>query len=350
MNEVPVLSVWIEAEVRIHEESNVHSALGEACEDRVHVVVSEEHGWLFVGIYDGFNGPDAPEFLMANFYRAMYNELQGLFWEVEQEQPSNVAYENVEIVDDISAEPPTVQGSAKKEKFNTEQRFERFAFSVDDAISVNKAGFELVLNTMLRALHMTEAAYLDMIDKFLDRNPELALMGSCLLVVLMRDADVYVMNSEHQEEVGPSVDLEEAAENGASIEGIVKEPPKTLSEKVNEMVKNHSVQVMKLTALQLSTDNNTSIKEEVLRIKSELQDDSQCIVNDRVKGRLKVTRAFGAAFLKQHLTNQEVVSHVDRFMKKSPEGDPAQHLIEELMSPVAKKVLGCGAGLNWADF
>ena len=65
------------------EEDNVQWALGKAGEDRVHVVVSEEEGWLFVGIYDGFNGPDAPEFLMGNLYRAVYNELKGLFWEVE---------------------------------------------------------------------------------------------------------------------------------------------------------------------------------------------------------------------------------------------------------------------------
>lgn len=42
-----------------------------------------------------------------------------------------------------------------------------------------------------------------------------------------------------------------------------------------------------------------SLMQEVLRIKNEHPDDSQCIVNDRVKGRLKVTRAFGAGFLKQ---------------------------------------------------
>lgn len=32
---------------------------------------------------------------------------------------------------------------------------------------------------------------------------------------------------------------------------------------------------------------------------NEHPDDKNCIVNDRVKGRLKVTRAFGAGFLKQ---------------------------------------------------
>lgn len=41
------------------------------------------------------------------------------------------------------------------------------------------------------------------------------------------------------------------------------------------------------------------ILQEIIRIKNEHPDDTQCIVNDRVKGRLKVTRAFGAGFLKQ---------------------------------------------------
>ncbi|CAK9874067.1 unnamed protein product [Sphagnum jensenii] len=54
---------------------------GKAGEDRVHVVLSEEHGWLFVGIYDGFNGPDAPDFLMSNLYTAIYQELKGLLWD-----------------------------------------------------------------------------------------------------------------------------------------------------------------------------------------------------------------------------------------------------------------------------
>jgi predicted Zn-dependent peptidase len=48
------------------EQANLQWAQGQAGEDRVHVVLSEEHGWLFVGIYDGFNGPDAPDFLMSN--------------------------------------------------------------------------------------------------------------------------------------------------------------------------------------------------------------------------------------------------------------------------------------------
>lgn len=42
----------------------------------------------------------------------------------------------------------------------------------------------------------------------------------------------------------------------------------------------------------------------MLRIKTEHPDDNKCIVNDRVKGRLKVTRAFGAGYLKQVTQDQ----------------------------------------------
>ena len=41
--------------------------------------------------------------------------------------------------------------------------------------------------------------------------------------------------------------------------------------------------------------------------------------------------------LYQYLSNQEVVSQVESFMEKFPDGDPAQHLIEELLLRAAKK-------------
>ncbi|KAE8712757.1 Protein phosphatase 2C 29 [Hibiscus syriacus] len=498
-------------------------ALGKAGEDRVHVVVSEEQGWLFVGIYDGFNGPDAPEFLMGNLYRAVFHELHGLFWELDEDsenktenekeneaenktnQPSiliatcslnktdsetenqNISIEEAESAGQGLIEENESRGVVQErvrkvtfEPVGTEIRrrrlweflaeddpedgldlsgSDRFAFSVDDAITVSKEGSavsrrwlllsklrqglskhredsgsslfpwrfrlqekekveevgsrveeriqktgrkrkegpvdpELVLGALSRALEMTELAYLDMTDKVLDTNPELALMGSCLLVVLMRDADVYVMNvgdsraivSQYEpEDVGTCMEERKHGENGSSVEVIVEE---TLApaEKAVKPVNEAPPQSMRLTALQLSTDHSTSIGEEIIRIKNEHPDDSQCFVNDRLKGRLKVTRAFGAGFLKkpklndallemfrneyigtapylscspslrhhrlcprdqflilssdglyQYLSNQEVVSLVESFMEKFPDGDPAQHLIEEVLMHAAKK-------------
>ncbi|KAG4171447.1 hypothetical protein ERO13_A12G209700v2 [Gossypium hirsutum] len=502
---------------------DVQWALGKAGEDRVHVVVSEEQGWLFVGIYDGFNGPDAPEFLMGNLYRAVFHELHGLFWELDEEienkteneneneaenktNPSNILIatgslnktdsetenqnNSVEEVTSVgqgligeNESSGVVQERVRRVTFEPEgteirrrrlweflaeddpedgldlSGSDRFAFSVDDAITVSKEGsavsrrwlllsklrqglskhregtgsllfpwrfrleekekvedvdnrvegrvqktgrrrkegsvdHELVLRALSRALEETELAYLDMTDKVLDTNPELALMGSCLLVVLMRDEDVYVMNvgdsraivaQYESEDVGSSMEGRKHEENGSNMEGIVEE---TLApgEKAIKPVIGAPAESMRLTALQLSTDHSTSIEDEVIRIKNEHPDDSQCIVNDRVKGRLKVTRAFGAGFLKkpklndallemfrneyigtapyiscspslrhhrlcprdqflilssdglyQYLSNQKVVSLVESFMEKFPDGDPAQHLIEEVLMHAAKK-------------
>lgn len=481
-----------EAELKI--DGNVQWALGKAGEDRVHVVVSEEHGWLFVGIYDGFNGPDAPEFLMGNLYRAVFNELEGLFWDAEDacstaSQSASVPAEETKASTancDEEANNGQVlnRRSVKRVTFQSDQieirrkhlweflaeddnedgldlsGSDRFAFSVDDALCLSNSGSAvsrrslllsklkqglskhkdvhgkkllfpwrfkledkekvevdnkvaeerscrsgkkrkvgpvdpcLVLRALNRALEVTELAYLDMTEKVLDQYPELALMGSCLLVVLMRDEDVYVMNVGdsraivaqcENEEVTSSSVLNEHGNVESSAEGIVEESG-ALDQSQNKGGNETPSEAVRLTPLQLSTDHSTSIEEEVIRIKNEHPDDCQCIVNDRVKGRLKVTRAFGAGFLKQpklndsllemfrneyigtkpyiscspslchhklcardqflvlssdglyqYLTNQEVVSHVESFMEKYPDGDPAQHLIEELLSRAAKK-------------
>ncbi|KAJ4953593.1 hypothetical protein NE237_030425 [Protea cynaroides] len=479
---------------------SVQWAHGKAGEDRVHVVVSEEHGWLFVGIYDGFNGPDAPEFLMGNLYRAVFNELQGLFWKnddqdcsiatapkqeegrgrdgislsesepvPEPEPSSQVANDPRVSVKRVTFQQEQRSGSVRKPlwEFLAEENADdgldlsgsdRFAFSVDDAIRVSNAGssrgraslllsklrygfaknkeggqsrelfpwkydweekekaevenrvderscrsfrkrtvgpidHESVLRALSRALEVTESAYLEMTDKVLGPYPELALMGSCLLVVLMRDEDVYVMNvgdsraivAQNQPQTIGSSSYQRGGSDGAEMEGIVEEAGVGADE-VGRVEDKAPAERTRLTALQLSTDHSTSIEEEVIRIKEEHPDDSQCIVNDRVKGRLKVTRAFGAGFLKQpklnnallemfrndyigtapyisccpslrhhklgpndqflilssdglyqYFSNEEVVSHVESFMGKFPDGDPAQHLIEELLFRAAKK-------------
>ncbi|XP_073303664.1 protein phosphatase 2C 29-like [Primulina huaijiensis] len=485
-------------------DSNVQWALGKAGEDRVHVVVSEELGWLFVGIYDGFNGPDGPEFLMSNLYKAMYSELEGLFWDTndtvsalnadttDSSYPSNL---NTDIVPESEdSKEGGSESSVKKVLFGGEHvevkrrrlweflmeedpedgvdlsGSDRFAFSVDDALCVSNSSsavnrrsllsaklkdglpngpkdkgskrffpwrfwlegkhkadgelrenniaddgeteekkvsrigrkrkvgvvdHELVLSAMSRALEITERAYLDLTDRVLDRYPELALMGSCLLVVLMRDEDVYTMNVGDSRAIVAQYELEEVSSSsevrthgdlGFNSGDIVEESVDVCERERNRVNVAHTNQSIELTALQLSTDHSTSIQEEVIRIKNEHPDDSSCIVNDRVKGRLKVTRAFGAGFLKQkklndallemfrneyigttpyiscspslrhhklsardqflvlssdglyqYFSNQEVVLRVQTFMERNSDGDPAQHLIEELLFRAARK-------------
>ncbi|KAJ6816251.1 putative protein phosphatase 2C 23 [Iris pallida] len=248
------------------DEPSLQWAQGRAGEDRVHVVVSGDDGWVFVGIYDGFNGPDATDYLLSNLYSS------------------------------------------------------------------------------------------------------LALMGSCVLVMLMKGEDVYLMN------VGDS-----RAVLGRKRR---KQPRRGRDDGQDPTDET----LLYLAPLQLTSDHDTSVKEEVLRIRNEHPDDSSAIANGRVKGSLKVTRSFGAGFLKQpkwnnallemfridyvgtspyitcnphlyhhtlgprdkflilssdglyqYFTNAEAVTEVELFIAAKPEGDPAQYLVEEVLFRAAKQ-------------
>ncbi|PON88804.1 Protein phosphatase [Trema orientale] len=585
---------------------NLQWAHGKAGEDRVHVVLSEEQGWLFIGIYDGFSGPDAPDFLMSHLYRAMDKELEGLLWDYEDKLPSdplnfknekhettsgcsgedkpNIPSSQViccssaescnpenfgieasfsEIVDNndrgrinvekqlhncakrsilgaTSAPAASIAGQGRKSKrlyellqvepwdgqssfpisvlggkqrkasydcqpssdslgsgqssqegqlisssLNTKGecsnhrgedpttsgvgggvevdyghqdvpaslsgqrvnpgllflgskirkmyrkqkslRKKLFRWSYDwhrEEVCVNEKMAEhigpirrcksgtidhtLVLKAMARALERTEEAYMEMVEEALDKNPELALMGSCVLVMLMKDQDVYVMNlgdsrvilaQERPNDRHPNSSFmkDDVRHGNRSRESLVRMELDRISEEspmhnhnsqFNKINKNREISIcrLKMRAVQLSTDHSTSIEEEVSRIKAEHPDDNQAIFNDRVKGQLKVTRAFGAGFLKrptcneallemfrvdyvgtapyvscipsvihhrlsssdrflvlssdglyQYFSNEEVVAHVTWFMENVPEGDPAQYLIAELLFRAAKK-------------
>ncbi|KAJ6837833.1 putative protein phosphatase 2C 23 [Iris pallida] len=248
------------------DEPSLQWAQGRAGEDRVHVVVSGDDGWVFVGIYDGFNGPDATDYLLSNLYSS------------------------------------------------------------------------------------------------------LALMGSCVLVMLMKGEDVYLMNVGDSRAV---LGRKRRKQPRRGRDDGQDTPDETL---------------LYLAPLQLTSDHDTSVKEEVLRIRNEHPDDSSAIANGRVKGSLKVTRSFGAGFLKQpkwnnallemfridyvgtspyitcnphlyhhtlgprdkflilssdglyqYFTNAEAVTEVELFIAAKPEGDPAQYLVEEVLFRAAKQ-------------
>lgn len=253
----------------------VQWAHGKAGEDRVHVVVSESQRWLFVGIYDGFNGPEAPEFLLDNLYKAVYNELKGLFWEEVDESEEIVQEEEETIKEDSRVRRRLWEFLAEGEEDGGVEfsGSGRFAFSMAKLRSGfgswrkeekpkvvqevressgcrkkrRKAGLVgnhgLVLRALERALEVTENAYLEMTERAMDCNPELAVMGSCLLVVLMRDDDVYVMNLGDSRAIVAQYREKEGQE---SCVGEIEVPER---------------EAMELVALQLSTDHSTSIEE-----------------------------------------------------------------------------------------
>ncbi|CAM0149214.1 unnamed protein product [Urochloa decumbens] len=360
-------------------------AQGKAGEDRVHVVVSEERGWVFVGIYDGFNGPDATDFLVSHLYAAVHRELRGLLWDQcdQEEQNDQQADQPTSTTASDNHDQPTHRRRGRQSRpprgAGDDQRrwkceWERDCSSLKPPThrpprSNSENDHLAVLKALARALRKTEEAYLDVADKMVGEFPELALMGSCVLAMLMKGEDMYLMNvGDSRAVLGTmdSVDLEQISEG--SFDGLVGDCSPLLS------------------AVQLTSDHSTSVREEVCRIRNEHPDDPSAISKDRVKGSLKVTRAFGAGFLKQpkwneallemfridyvgsspyitcnpslfhhklstrdrflilssdglyqYFTNEEAVAQVEMFIATTPEGDPAQHLVEEVLFRAANK-------------
>lgn len=380
--------------VPLRREDGVQWAHGRAGEDRVHVVVSEDQRWLFVGIYDGFNGPEAPDFLVANLYRFLLRELRGIFYK-EADPESKRLWQFLADGEDEDSELD-FSGSGRFALSLARLKEQRHplwahAAAAADGQSGREWGVKrltaapavrdhrAVLSALARTLATTESAYLDMTSQSMGSHPELAVTGACLLVVLLRDDDVYVMNlGDSRAIVAQRRDDEDCLIGSIPAEDI------GVGLEIETRIPGYSA--IGLEALQLSTDHSTSVEEEVQRIRREHPDDDQCVVNDRVKGRLTVTRAFGAGYLKQarfndgllemfrneyigdtpyisctptlchhklsirdqflvlssdglyqYLSNEEVVLHVENFMERFPEGDPAQSLIEELLSRAAKK-------------
>ncbi|CAL9067091.1 probable protein phosphatase 2C 23 [Musa acuminata AAA Group] len=371
-------------------------AQGKAGEDRIHVVVSEEHGWVFVGIYDGFNGPDATDYLLSNLYFAVHQELKGLLWHDKEDSLSGPIHDPLArvYIEEFGCCEEDKQSSTKRKKLQERSNCEREGERLDlDCVfkeqssqlcSSGEVNHSQVLKALSQALRKTEENYLDIADKMISENPELALMGSCVLVMLLKGDDVYLMN------VGDSRAILAQKAESDSWSSIRK--PKLDLHKINEEIVS-DIEVFdglkcfpNLEATQLTLDHSTSVEEEVCRIKSEHPDDSLAISNNRVKGSLKVTRAFGAGFLKQpkwnnallemfridyigtspyltcnpflyhhklgpkdkflilssdglyqYFTNEEAVAQIEMFIETTPEGDPAQHLVEEVIFRAAKK-------------
>jgi len=450
------------SELEYKHTQNLQWAHGKAGEDRVHVVLSEEQGWLFIGIYDGFSGPDAPDFLMSHLYKFIDKELEGLLWDYEdnpvdplkpevlnngndvvsREEMSdahNISNEesscctetsctvmvkdqssNSEIVEvkaeikvnveqkncgspsidhpvpvsvpigqlsgqgrrsvrlyellqmeswneQVSEEQgkdsivpaqerqlrfcssdgkedrsghqdecPTTSGenggpgfsstnlepiapfSVSGQRQNTRKSFigtkirkmyrkqkslrkKLFPWSYDwhreetcfdkklvessGPIRICKSGVDhnAVLRAMARALEKTEEAYLKMVENNMDKNPELALMGSCVLVMLMKDQDVYVMNlgdsrailaQERPNDRHPNLCLvkDDMRHRNRSRESLVgmeldriseESPVHNINKHVNKINRNREISMcrLKMRAVQLSTDHSTSIEE-----------------------------------------------------------------------------------------
>ncbi|MFS7922823.1 putative protein-serine/threonine phosphatase [Helianthus anomalus] len=295
----------------------VQVAGGAAGEDRVQAVCSEENGWLFCAIYDGFNGRDAADFLAGTFYETIRCNLNSLDFE--------------------------------------------FDYFVDDGNSMRPKN--RVLDSLQRALNQAENDFLYMVEQEMEDRPDIVSVGSCVLVGLIQGKELYIMNLGDSRAVLATDDDEN-------------------EKKIDEF--------KGLKAVQLTDSHTVDNEVERNQILSEHPDDPKTIVHGRVKGKLKVTRAFGVGYLKKKVlndalmgilrvrnllsppyvsvqpslymheisssdhfvilgsdglfdffTNDEAVKLVHSYISTKPFGDPAKYLLEQLVLKAA-----CSAGFS----
>ncbi|GFP83454.1 probable protein phosphatase 2c 40 [Phtheirospermum japonicum] len=196
----------------------VQIAGGPAGEDRVQAVCSEENGWLFCAIYDGFNGRDAADFLAGTLYETIACHLNLLNWDRED-------------------------GEFRQS----------------------------VLCSLQHAIDQAESEFLHMVEQEMDERPDLVSIGSCVLLVLLHGKNLYVLNLGDSRAVLASYDGEG------------------------------------LRAVQLTESHTVDDEAERVRVLNDHPDDPCTVVGGKVKGKLKVTRAFGVGYLKKKCMNDALM-------------------------------------------
>ncbi|XVF66231.1 hypothetical protein PTKIN_Ptkin10aG0019100 [Pterospermum kingtungense] len=324
---------------------DVQVAGGAAGEDRVQAVCSEENEWLFCAIYDGFNGRDAADFLAGTLYETIMFYFNLLDWESKQNFPRA---------------PNVLDANGPFEYFLDDKKYasvESFMkISADPKMGVSSDSFRRgVLDSLQRALSQAETDFLNMVEQEMEDRPDLVSVGSCVLVTLLYGKNLYTLNLGDSRAVLATYD-----------EG------------------NDMGQSERLKAIQLTDSHTVDNEVERTRLLLEHPDDSMPVVAGKVKGKLKVTRAFGVGYLKKEklndalmgilrvrnlisppyistepslnvhtisksdhfvivgsdglfdfFSNEEAVKLVDSYISNNPSGDPAKFLVEQLVIKAA---------------
>jgi serine/threonine protein phosphatase PrpC len=313
---------------------DVQTAGGAAGEDRVQAVCSESNGLLFCGIYDGFNGRDAADFLASTLYDNIAYYLYLLEWHIKQRQtvyPSNHKSVRSELT--LAIRIPDMDQQDSEDQLVSSESFRNG-----------------VADCLVRALAQAENDFLCRVEKEMEERPDLVSVGSCVLIVLLHGSDLYVLNLGDSRAVLATID--------------------------NNTLK----------AVQLTETHNVDNESELNKLLADHSGDSQVVSYGKIKGKLKVTRAIGVGYLKKKefndalmgilrvkdlrsppyvstnphtlrhrvseddlfvvlgsdglfdfFGNKEVVSTVSQFIQENPSGDPAKYLIEQLVDRAAKK-------------
>lgn len=325
--------------------ADAQTAGGAAGEDRVQAVCSEEDGWLFCAIYDGFNGRDAADFLAVTLYENISFNLMQLQWQTQHPPQGGQRSHSQEMEVESCSEEQVEGGGSSRERQDQE---------------ANELSFqESVLKALRKALMEAEEGFMEMVRQEMDERPDLVMVGSCVLVVLLHGQYLYTLS------LGDSRAVLATTANQSTQ---------------NEEEEEQQGSSKPLHCVQLTEDHVVAERAERERVIAEHSDDPCTIVASRVKGKIKLTRAFGAGYLKKanlndklmgllrvhnlssppyisakpHLngrrvcegdefvvmgsdglfdffTNEEVVELVHRFILANPKSDPAKYMLDQLL-------------------
>ncbi|ESW10901.1 hypothetical protein PHAVU_009G247700 [Phaseolus vulgaris] len=340
---------------------DVQVAGGAAGEDRVQAVCSEENGWLFCAIYDGFNGRDAADFLAGTLYDTIVSYFNMLHCDLEPDSIKK-ASDNMGVDESF---PYTLDDSLILQKHQSPSKFKGNNSGLDcfanitspskSEASSKSFSHGTVLDGLQHVLSQVENDFLCMVEQEMEERPDLVSIGSCVLLVLLHGNDLYTLN------LGDSRAVLATCCTGNLIDG-------------NERLK----------SIQLTDSHTVDNEAERDRVLADHPDDPKTIVAGKVKGKLKVTRALGVGYLKKKIlndalmgilrvpdltsppyistdpslnvhkisdsdqfvivgsdglfdffSNDEAVQLVESYILRNPFGDPAKFLIEQLVARAA---------------
>ncbi|MQL71491.1 hypothetical protein Taro_003775 [Colocasia esculenta] len=333
--------------------AEVKMAGGAAGEDRVQAVCSEENGWLFCGIYDGFNGRDAADFLAGTLYDNIRFYLNALDSEVNQNYTISLDQSCPDLPFQYDLEDSSLLENYFLE-YNRSNGSETWPTKGTKILMDSSR--QKVLDSLKQALAQAEHDFLCMVGLEMDERPDLVSVGSCVLVVLLYGQNLYTLNLGDSRAVL-------ATQSGNYID-----------------------ETGELDAFQLTDWHSVDNEKERVQLLLKHPDDPKTIVAGRVKGKLKLTRAFGVGYLKKKelndalmgilqvqnllcppyistepslhvhrisegdrfvilasdgmfdfFSNQEAVELVDSFIMRDPFGSPAKFLVEQLVAKAAQR-------------
>jgi pyruvate dehydrogenase phosphatase len=132
-----------------------------------------------------------------------------------------------------------------------------------------------VLDGLRDALLQTENDFLEMVENEMDERPDLVMVGSCVLVALIYGQNLYTLNLGDSRAV---LATHKSRDQPTGAQPAAGAP---------------------LMALQLTELHGINVAVERERVVREHPDDPFVITGGRLKGKLRVTRAVGAGYLKK---------------------------------------------------